>query len=174
MRHNRSRSVRDGSHGRGFTLIEVAVTTILVGLAFVALMVAAGSATRINSTNRDLTQAVILAQEIREWTLHLPFSDPDPGDQGNPPGPDGSDPQDFIDDLDDLMNITYSPPRDGRGSGITDLADWSETITLTWRDPADISAVVSLGTSDVIHVQVAVSFGSREILTIGWLVTRRE
>lgn len=169
MRHRTVPSARGG-----FTLIEVAVATVIVGIGVTALMVAAGSATRVNDAGRELTQAVFLTQELREWTLRLPFSDPDPGDQGNPPGPDGTDPQTFVDDLDDIMNVTYNPPRDGQGAAIADLANWSETITITWRDPDSISTVVADGSSEVVYVQLVLSRDGREVLTTGWLISRRE
>ena len=90
--------------GFGFTLIEASIAIMVVGLGIVAMLHAMGAGTRINQEGRDITSAVFLAQEIREWTLQLPFSDPDPGAQGNPPGPDGSDPLLFVDDLDDLLD----------------------------------------------------------------------
>ena len=168
------RSPRPPAGRRAFTLIEVAVATAIIGLGVVALLVAVASGTRTNDAGKRLTQALYLAQEIREWTIRLPFSDPDPGDQNNPPGPDGTDPQLFVDDLDDLMNVTYSPPRDGRGGAIADMVDWSETITLTWRDPASLTTVVAAGSSDVIHVQVDIAQQARPMLSTGWLVARRE
>ena len=162
-----------GGHRRGFTLIEAAVATSILGLGVVALMVAAASGTRLNHESEKLTQAVFLAQELRELTLKLPFSDQDPGDMDNPPGPDGSDPQVFVDDLDDLMDVTYAPPRNGEGAPIPEMADWSETLTLTWRDPSSLTAVVDPGTSDMIYVQVVIYYQGREVLTAGWLVARR-
>lgn len=158
----------------GFTLIEVAVATAIIGIGMAALLTATMSGTRSNDAGKKLTQAVFLAQEIREWTLKLPFSDPDPGDQGNPPGPDGSDPQVFVDDLDDLANVTYTPPRDGQGMTLYDLSNWSQTITLTWVDPADLTTPVAPGASDVVFVSVGVSHDGTSMLTTGWLVTRRE
>jgi prepilin-type N-terminal cleavage/methylation domain-containing protein len=186
MRHDIAASVRDMRSAarrrprrHGLTLIEVAVATAIIGVGVTALMVAAGSTTRVNSASRKLTQAVFIAQEVREWTLNLPFSDPDPGDQGNSPGPDGSDPQTFVDDLDDLSNwdgagITYSPPRDGQGVAMPDLAGWSQTITLTWRNPNDLTQTVAPGASDIINVNVDVKHNDAGILACGWLVTRRE
>jgi len=158
----------------GFSLIEVAVGTAIIGIGVVAALTFVGAGTRTNDAGRKLTYATFVAQEVREWTLRLPFSDPDPGDQGNPPGPDGSDPQSLVDDLDDLMNVTYSPPRDGMGAPISDMTDWSETLTLTWRNPSNLAAVVTAGTSDIIHVQLDVSCAGQPILTTGWLVVRRE
>jgi prepilin-type N-terminal cleavage/methylation domain-containing protein len=156
----------------GFSLIEIAVATAIVGLALAAVLVACGSNTRVNEAGRKLTQGALLAQEIREWTLALPFSDPDPADQGKPPGPDGSSPQVFVDDLDDLMNVTYNAPRNGQGQALSELAGWSQTITMTWRDPADVSQTVAPGTSDVIRVQVDVAYKGKSVASNSWLVTR--
>ena len=155
----------------GFTLIEAAIATALIGVGIAALMLAVRAGTQTNAAGRQVTQAVFLAQEIREWTLRLPFVDPE--DPANPPGPDQSNPQVFVDDLDDLMNVTYSPPRDAHGSPISDLVGWSQTITMTWRDPADLSTVVTDGASDVVCVQVSVARKETEVLATSYLVTRR-
>ena len=159
---------------KGFTLIESAIATALLGIGVAALVIAARSGTRVNAAGRELTHATYLVQEIREWTLKLPFSDQDPGDQGNPPGPDGSDPQSFVDDLDDLMDVTYSPPRDGDGYAIYEMQHWSQHITLEWRDPDSLTTTVWPGSTDVVRVTVATSQHGRPVLTAGWLVTRRE
>ena len=163
-----------GTRRGGFTLIEAAVATIVIGLGAAALLTAVASGTRTNAAGRSITQAVLLAQEIREWTVKLPFSDPDEADMGNPPGPDGADPQVFVDDLDDLMNVTYSPPRDGQGQPVADMTGWQQAITLTWRAPSDLTTAVAAGTSDTIHVQVDISHNGLNVLTTRWLVTRRD
>lgn len=169
MRHSARKVAR-----RGFSLIEVAIATAIIGIGVTAVLTAVGAGTRANKAGRDLTTAGILAQEVREWTLRLPFSDPDPGDLGKPPGPDGTDPQTFVDDLDDLMGVTFSPPRDGLGQPIYDLAGWSQSLTLTWRNPGNLSSAVTPGSSDVIHVQVVIKNSGQEVLRTGWLVTRRQ
>jgi len=157
----------------GFTLIEVVVATVLVGLALTAMMISVRSNTRVNDAGTKLTQATFLAQEIREWTLTLPFRDQDVGDRDNPPGSDGSNPQVWVDDLDDLMNVTYCPPRDGQGYAIAPLPAWSQTITMTWRDPNNLSQTVTNGTSDIIYVNVDVKHQNMLIVSSGWLVTKK-
>lgn len=157
----------------GFTLIEVAVATAIIGIGVTALLSTVAAGTRANGAGRTLTQATFIAQELREWTLRLPFKDPDPADATKPPGNDGSDPQTFVDDLDDLMNVTYSPPRDGRGQPMTDLVGWEQRITLTWRNPSNIAQTVANGGSDLIYVHVAVRYRNQEVLTTGWLVSKR-
>jgi len=157
----------------GFTLIEIVVATVLVGLALAAMMTSVASNTRVNDAGTKLTQGTFLAQEIREWTLSLPFRDQDPGDLGNPPGPDGSSPQVWVDDLDDLMNVTYCPPRDGQGYAISNLPSWSQTITMTWRDPNNLGSTVPDGTSELIYVNVDVKHRNKLIVSSGWLVTKK-
>ncbi len=157
---------------QGFSLIEAAVAIAIIGIGVVALLTAIGAGTRTNEAGRQITQAVFLAQEIREWTRRLPFEDLETPD--NPPGADESDPQLFVDDLDDLMGVTYSPPRDAHGLAIADMTSWSQAITLTWRNAADLTSVVSNGAGDIVHVQVDISYLGQHVLSTGWLVTNKE
>ncbi len=166
-------TARCGRSRRGFSLAEILVASMIVGIAVSAGMVAIESGTVANAAGQEVTQATFLAQEIREWTLRLPFRDPDPGDADNPPGPDGSDPETFVDDLDDLKNVTYSPPRDANFSALAGLAGWSQQIALEWRDPDDLTTPVADGASDVVHVSVTVARGGRQVLRTGWLVVGR-
>lgn len=169
----RSRGPDPPARTSGFTLIEALIAVALIGVGITALVLGAQSSTRVSAVGRDITQAALLAQHIREWTLKLPFSDRDPGDQTNPPGPDDRSPQDFVDDLDDLMDVTYSPPRDASGLAIQGADGWSQHITLEWKDPNSLSATVPPGSSDVVRAKVTVARDGRDVLTIGWLVMRR-
>ena len=168
MRPAQKRSAR-----RGFSLIEVAVATSIVGLSLAALLVATASNTRINSEGSKMLRAAYLAQEMREWTLLLPFQDPDEGDRDNPPGPDGTSPLSFVDDLDDLMDVTFTPPRDGQGYSMYGMDGWSQTVAITWHDPMDLSTEAAAGSTDLVRVQVDVVYRNQTVLTTSWLVTRR-
>jgi len=171
--------------GLGFTLIEAMVATAIVGLGIAAMIASIGSGTRVNDAGTQLTTAAFLAQEVREYTLKLPFSDPDAGSDSNPPGPDGSSPQVFIDDLDDLMGVTYSPPRDCQGfptdtspgAPMADMEGWSQAITLSWRDPSDLSTPIDppakAAEGEVIYVEADIRLNGATVLTTGWLVMNR-
>ena len=78
-----------------------------------------------------------------------------------------------MDDIDDLMNVTYCPPRDGQGYAIASLPAWSQTITMTWRDPYNLSGTVPAGTSDILYVNVDVKHRNNVVLSSGWLVTKK-
>jgi prepilin-type N-terminal cleavage/methylation domain-containing protein len=176
--YGQARHLRGGRAGniaknQAFTLIEAMVATVILGMGVAAVVVSLGSGSRINQAGRDMTQATLLAQNIREWTLQLPFTDPDE-ETPPPPGPDGSSPQVFVDDLDDLMNVTYSPPRDGSGEALSDMGDWSQTITMSWRDPVDINTAVADGASDLLYLEVTISKHGQEVVKTGWLVGKRE
>jgi prepilin-type N-terminal cleavage/methylation domain-containing protein len=166
-------------HQQGFSLIEVAVATAIIGVGIAAVIVSTRSGTDINGASREMTQALFLANEIREWTLKLPFCDQDPGDKNNPPGPDGTNPQTYVDDLDDLMNVTYCPPRRCPGAGdnvgpvISGMSDWSQVITLEWKNPANLQTTVTAGSSNIIRVKVQILHRSNPVLATGWLVARK-
>jgi prepilin-type N-terminal cleavage/methylation domain-containing protein len=166
----------------GFTLIEVAVATTIVGVGLAALMVSVESSTRVNDVGGKMAQGTFLAQEIREWTLTLPFSTPVASQVHNPPGPDGGvDPHTFVDDLDDLLGLdgtgtTFKPPRDGLGNEISSLPDWSQTVTLGWRDPNNVAAPAphGVGTTDVVYVHVDVGYRDKSVYGTNWVVTRKK
>jgi Tfp pilus assembly protein PilV len=162
-----------GFASKGFTLIEAAVAIVITGVGVTALMAASGAFTRASDGGIKLSQAVLLAQEVREWTVRLPFSDPDELDAGNPPGADPYDLQGVVDDLDDLSDAVYDPPRSGQGSPIGDMVGWSQTITLTWVDPETLEAVLP-GQTDAVRVEVSIGFKGGNVFDATWLVMRRE
>ena len=157
---------------RGFTLLEVLFAAVIIGIGFIAILASVTSSTKISYASSEMTQAIFLSQEIREWTAGLPFHDTDPADLGKPPEPDSymGEGEPYVDDLDDLMEATFSPPRNGLGEVIVGMADWNQSIILTWRSSADINTVVVPGTSDLIHVQVTISKNNKTLIQTGWLV----
>ena len=161
---------RSRKRNHAFTLVEVAIACVIIGIAFAALMTMLNSGTRAQAVSSKTTDAIFLSESIREWTLLLPFTDPDSGDADNPPGPDGSDPVNFVDDLDDMKTVTFSPPRDGGGNTLSDMTKWSQAVTITWRDPTNPAVVVADGASDLVYVEVEVAHDDTPILTKGWLV----
>ncbi len=133
----------------GFTLIEVAMATAIIGVAVAALLTALAAGTRTNSAGQELSQAVFLSQAVREWTLEMPYSD-----------------------LEDISGATYDPPINSTGGQIYDLAGWSQSITVTYRDPEDLNTVASPGPTDIARVEVTIKHQDRDILNTGWLVTK--
>lgn len=157
----------------GFTLLEVLSASVIMGIGFVSILASVTASTKTSFASADMTQAIFLTQEIREWTTNLPFSDPDIADAGNPPGPDSyaQAGEYYVDDLDDLMGAYFSPPKNGLGENIEGMDGWSQAVNLTWGSPDDINTAVVPGTSGIVQVQVTISKNYETIMQTSWLVT---
>jgi Tfp pilus assembly protein PilV len=158
--------------------MEALLASIIMGIGMTAVMAAIGNSTRATVRNARLTQAIYLSQEIREWTLSLPFHDTDSGQINNAPGLDETS-LDDIDDLDDLSGtdgtgVSFNSPRDSQGSAITGMADWTETVTLSWRSPADPTTDAPVGSTDLVYVQVSISYKNQQVLQAAWFVGRKD
>jgi len=137
--------------GRGFTLVEALMTILLLGVGLAAVLGAVNLGIRYSGEGTELTQAVFLAQEIRERTLNMDFLD-----------------------VANLDGVTFSPPVNSHGETITGMSSWSQAVTTSYRSTNDPSITVSAGASNLIYVQVQVSHGGQVCLTTGWLVARKE
>src|SRR4051812_17096804 len=62
---------------RGFTLIEAAMVTVIVGVGVVGMLELLAAGTMSNTKGTELTTAINLANNVREITLGLQFVDPD-------------------------------------------------------------------------------------------------
>ncbi|MEM1329089.1 MAG: hypothetical protein AAGG07_00865 [Planctomycetota bacterium] len=105
---------------RGFTLIEAAMTTVIIGVGVVAMVEAQQSFLRSNNWSNQASTATLLAREIREFTRFLPRHDPVTGlyfetdDDGNVTGLAGWGPEEGevvasdFDDIDDFDGMTFT------------------------------------------------------------------
>jgi prepilin-type N-terminal cleavage/methylation domain-containing protein len=59
----------------GFTLVEVLVCAILLGIGFLALVAAFGQDSVSTQRGEDVTMATFLADEIRDLALQMSFAD---------------------------------------------------------------------------------------------------
>ena len=144
-------NMKHATLAEGFSLIEVAVATVIIGLGVTALLLSVGAGTRVNDNARELTQAAFLAGEVREWASNQTFAN-----------------------LSALASpTTFSPPQDGGGNTITDMAGWSQVISITWRDGVNLNNNVAVGSSKFINMQVQVFRGSQLMLATTALVVNR-
>ena len=107
-----------GSSRQGFTLIESAMATVIIGVGVLAMVDAQTSFITANSWSSHAASGTYLANEIREMTRNLPKHDPVVGlfieDDGGGGilhgwGPDaGEVTVDDFDDIDDFDGLTFS------------------------------------------------------------------
>lgn len=160
MRHSaanfRPRSGRRLWRQAGFTLIEAALTTVIVGVGIASMMELFASLTRENRLSTRVTSAVLMANQIQEITAQLPFSDPHYG--ATTFGKEGT----VYDDVDDFNNATFSPPISGLTKlGVpieaTDMAGFSQSVQVLRVNKDDPRLSLSAYTGCV-RVQVTVSY----------------
>jgi len=132
---------------RGFTLVEAAVTIVVVGVGMVAMMEFVAGGTAVNRQAADLTTAVQLAREVRELSAAEPFAD-----------------------LPALDGVEYDPPVDAAGGQIESLPGWSQQVAVAAVDPAEVrSAPPDLAAVVARRVTVVVSRGDEQVHTATWL-----
>jgi prepilin-type N-terminal cleavage/methylation domain-containing protein len=127
---------------RGFTLIETALATIIVGIGVLAMVSAQAAFHQKNAWSTHASIATHLANELREMTWNLPRHDPVTGDAFW--GPEGDNEASFedYDDLDDFDGLggglVFSPPINAHRQVIENMDGWSQTIRVFNVDPFNI------------------------------------
>ena len=181
-RHNPGRTRGDAR--RGFTLIETALATVIVGTGVLAIVSAHQAFFKQNEWSTHASTGQRLGNEIRELTLHLPRHDPVTGSSYWGPEPTEFDVEDF-DDLDDFDGedgdgIVFSAalgngPLSALGYPLTDMEGWSQRVFVENVDPFDLTTAVADGASDMVRVRVVVEYqgpaddAPREITRVTWI-----
>jgi len=154
------------TRNRAFTLIEVLIATVLVGMAIAALVGANVSFTMANGAGAELSTAEFLIEQIREMTAMLPVVDPESSTTFGPEEPNLA----SYDDVDDFHGAVFSPPINADRADLTALADYSQQITVAYVNPQDFDDVLPSGsTSDFLCVTVRVTQNAQEISAASWI-----
>jgi prepilin-type N-terminal cleavage/methylation domain-containing protein len=132
----------------GFTLIEVLIATLLVGLAIASLLVANGSFTKANAAATDLSTAEFLIEQVRECSISVNYDD--------------------LYGLEHFDNVVFSPPISADGESLNDFAAFSEQITVENVSKSNFEQVVAYDSS-FIRVTVKVFLNSKQISSASWL-----
>lgn len=141
----KSRFVKTNAKPCGFTLIEVMMAVMLIGLAIVSLVASSGAFTRYNAMGVDLSTAEFLIEEIRELTAPVAFADL--GAYGQ----------------------TYSPPRDANGDELSDFNVYKQVITIEYANPADLAQQPYTTPSDFRRVTVKILKNNQQITSSSWI-----
>ncbi len=113
---------------RGFTLIEAALTTVIVGVAILALMGLSGTLTGQNANAGQSTTAMLLASNLQEAMASLSFNDPAYANSYF--GPEAGESLASYNDIDDFDGLTFSPPIDAARQPIAGLSQYSQLVTV--------------------------------------------
>jgi prepilin-type N-terminal cleavage/methylation domain-containing protein len=161
------------SRSHGFTLIEVALTTVIVGTGILAGVQLLAACSQQNRAAAQATTAMLLANNVQEAIAHLPFSDPSGSTTFGLE--EAGQPMTLWDDVDDFNGRTFSPPIDAALQPIPDLAKFSQQITVQRCDPQRLT--LNAAGADAARVTVRVLFTRRdgtqeEIHQLTWVRVR--
>lgn len=173
----------------GFTLIETALATIIVGVGVLSMVTAQTSFLRQNSWSSQVSVAERLGNEIREMTINLPRRDPVTGDAAWGPDPGEASVLDY-DDLDDFDGLgtgtefsaaNGNGPIDAQRRVIANMDGWAqivEVFNVAGTDIAGAAGSVPDGSTEFMLVRVTITFqGSSdpapELMTrVQWIAAR--
>ena len=152
----------------GFSLVEVLVAVLLVGLAIAALVVTNNSFTQANAAGTYLTTAEFLAEQVRELTILLPVVDPQT--EIATFGPEAGEPNvvDY-DDLDDFDDASFTPPINSERDPLSEFAAFTQKVTVQNVNPGDFEQIIPDHGSPFVRVTVKVFLNTREISSARWL-----
>jgi prepilin-type N-terminal cleavage/methylation domain-containing protein len=166
LRRNCQLSTVNRQSNSGFSLIEVLIAVILVGLAIAALIAANSSFTEANAEGTELSTAEFLIEQIRELTAMLPVVDPNTGTTVF--GPEEAILADY-DDLDDFDGASFSPPIASDRETLSGLAAFSQQVIVENVNAANFEDVVADHNSYFVRVTVKVFLNSRQISSTSWI-----
>ncbi len=167
----------------GFTLIETALATVIVGVGVLAIVSAQQAFHIKNNWSTHASTATLLGNEIREMTLSLPRHDPVNGLAywGSEPNELWIGDFDDVDDFDgDGNGLIFSAqlgngPVNARREVIANMPGWTQIVQVYNIDPFNITSIQPDGTTDLLRVEVVVTYQApmdatpREMTRVSWI-----
>lgn len=130
----------------GFTLIEVLLAIVFVGIAIASLLGASSIFTNANQAGLEMSTAEFLAEQMRELITMTSY-----------------------DDLDNFDDANYSPPLNAKQEQLSNFTQFSQQITVENVSASNLQQVVSDGGSDFLRVTVEIYSNSVEVSSSSWI-----
>ncbi len=112
----------------GLTLVEVTISTLIVGCLIVAALQSVGNMNRTWTTTNQLVDGQGLAQDLMREIISQNYSDP-AYTAATTWGPEsGESNRTSFDDIDDYDDWTESPAKDATGTALSGYTGWSRSV----------------------------------------------
>lgn len=126
------RRTANGPLRGGFSLIEVVVATLIVGVMMVAAMNTFGAFIRGEHRLALQSRGWLLAQDLASEILACQYEEPNGTPSFGRETGEASNSRAAYDDIDDYDNWQCSPPKNRDGSTIADHTGWTRTANVDW------------------------------------------
>ncbi len=120
---------------KAFSLIDVMIAVTVIGTGVSATVCAVGQTSQSNVASAELTTAVNLSQQVHEFALSLPHSNPD----GSVGKRTSTDPTTF-NDICDLNNWNSSKVINSSGAPVEGYGKWQQCVMVYGVDAANPQA----------------------------------
>jgi prepilin-type N-terminal cleavage/methylation domain-containing protein len=142
---------------RAFTLVEVILTILIVGVGLVASMRALPVLLQVSQATSDHMTAQQLATDLLAEIAMLPYEDPDGSTTfGCEPGESAQNRADF-DDVDDYDGWSASPPQTKDGQAEPDCAGYTRSVLVQSTNPNDFNNIEGDSVSKPKRITITVS-----------------
>ena len=123
---------------RGFTLIESAMVTVIIGVGVVGMMQLLATGTMTNAAGTDATIGINLASNIRDLSLGMAYYDPQQPTVWNTREATVA----AWDNIMDLDGASFSPPQDARRQPLTGYPSWTQAVEVESVSEENVSVTV--------------------------------
>ena len=135
----------------GFTLIEAGMATVIIGVAFTAMLQVLAAGTLSNREGTALTTAIHLAGNIHEASVRTPYAD--------------------VFEL----RATHSPPVNANLQAMTGMAGWQQVVDVTYVDPNLLTSDVPDDQEEpTARVTVTINRNGKFVYQTSWITTASE
>jgi len=154
----------------GFSLVETAIATVLVGGLFVVAMNMVGASRITQSRYADREQALLVAEDLLNEILAMPYEEPGGGAAFGIEVGESLNLRTSFDDTDDYHGINESPPIDRDGNAVPGAERFVREVAVQWVE-LDDPETVSPSETGVKRVTVTVSLAGRKLAELSGLRT---
>ena len=127
---------------RAFSLVEVLIATIIMGLLLVTAMRTVGSSIRAEIANADGCIGLSLAQGLMSEVMAAKYAEPGETPAFGPEASETGGTRSGFDDVDDYHLWNASPPRNRDGTEIPHRAGWQRSVIVEYVDAHDLTTAV--------------------------------
>jgi type II secretory pathway pseudopilin PulG len=143
-----NRRVRSRGRRRGFTLIEAAMATVIIGFAFTAMLSLLAAGTVSNKEGTELTTAINLVGNIHEAAVRVDYAN--------------------------ILSLrgSHNPPVNGHLQSMSGMTGWQQVVSVQYVDHNCLTlAVPDTQVEPTARITVVITRQGKFVYQTSWIAT---